>query len=416
MCSRKASADEGGAAGGAGVRCHYCRRPGLSPRSIRSRLLFKRRVLRRLDAFEPDLIFLSAGFDGHIKDPIGGEVVGWTEDDFYWLTMQVQKVAQRRCNGRCVSVLEGGYNVRGGSISPLALCVREHVRALVKASHMQLESDTRATVAAAAANPSDALSAAAAGGDTPMGGGGPLAAGPGDSPPSGVSTGSGGGCWEEDEFSDDGSDDADFSSSDDEIEDLADFLQEAAEEEETPFCVDDAATSAGPVLPPTVPLVVSSAAAAASGVQTPGAAAAVGTMCGGEPLVEGAMDVKEPFSGNSPPSATSGEWVGSEESRVFQAIQEGVRSPSAISSVSDDSARAAGSAADAAAATQRGARGEAGSLPSSHQQPLAVVATSTSASDAETSPRRGLCELSAPDAHEHYSKALLLRHLCGFHA
>lgn len=120
-------------------KCHYCRFPNMSCRSIQSRILFKRRVLRRLEAFKPDIIFLSAGFDGHAKDPIGGEVVGWTEDDFYWLTLQVQRVAQRHCKGRCVSVLEGGYNVRGGAISPLAVCVREHVRALVKASHMHLE-------------------------------------------------------------------------------------------------------------------------------------------------------------------------------------------------------------------------------------------------------------------------------------
>lgn len=120
----------------------------MSCRSIQSRILFKRRVLRRLNAFRPDIIFLSAGFDGHVKDPIGGEVVGWTEDDFYWLTLQVQRVAQRHCNGRCVSVLEGGYNVRGGVISPLAVCVREHVRALVKASHMHIEKSESEELAA----------------------------------------------------------------------------------------------------------------------------------------------------------------------------------------------------------------------------------------------------------------------------
>ena len=393
ICSKKPTRAAGA------YRCHYCRSPGLSPRSIRSRLLFKRRVLSRLDAFAPDLIFLSAGFDGHIKDPIGGEVVGWTEDDFYWLTMQVQRVAHRHCNGRCVSVLEGGYNVRGGSISPLALCVREHVRALVKAAHMHLESPPHSEVAA------DGPSGAPVQGGEQVGM--LLPGGTSNASSSSATLGCGsihtGGAeapWGEDELSDDGSESG-FSSSDDDAEAFLGDFPETFPVEPPPFFMD---VTSGHVAPPAVPFVTPLPAFRRG--------PAAGPLCGQPPMPRAPCS-KEPLSGHTSAPAEGGEWAGSEESRMFQAIQEGARSPSAISSISDDGAN--GSSTTEPAATAQGTV-ETRGPPAGHQPPLAVVATSTSASDAETSPRLRMCELPAPDDPEHYSKALRLHHLCGFSA
>eukprot|EP00127_Corallochytrium_limacisporum_P001116 Clim_evm4s40 gene=Clim_evmTU4s40 len=65
------------------------------------------RIEKKLADFGPDLIILSAGFDGHIDDPLGlGE---WTALTYYTLTKRIQDLADRICNGRVVSVLEGGY-------------------------------------------------------------------------------------------------------------------------------------------------------------------------------------------------------------------------------------------------------------------------------------------------------------------
>lgn len=69
------------------------------------------RLLPRIDAFAPDLIVISAGFDAHRLDPLGG--LNLTETDFAWVTAQVMEIAERRAKGRIVSVLEGGYDLEG---------------------------------------------------------------------------------------------------------------------------------------------------------------------------------------------------------------------------------------------------------------------------------------------------------------
>ncbi len=75
--------------------------------------------------FKPDLVFVSAGFDGHHSDPIGS--MQMTEKGFYKLTELVVRFAQKHCNGRIVSVLEGGYD-----LDSLAKCVYQHVMCLLK--------------------------------------------------------------------------------------------------------------------------------------------------------------------------------------------------------------------------------------------------------------------------------------------
>ena len=77
----------------------------------------------RLEAFAPEMIFVSAGFDAHREDDMGQMALN--EQDYAWITDRVKGVAQRHARGRIVSVLEGGYN-----LSALARSVVAHLRVL----------------------------------------------------------------------------------------------------------------------------------------------------------------------------------------------------------------------------------------------------------------------------------------------
>ena len=66
----------------------------------------------------PDLIVISAGFDAHEDDPLGG--LKMTTDDFYALTRAISELAEGCCGGRIVSVLEGGYELNALGASVLA--------------------------------------------------------------------------------------------------------------------------------------------------------------------------------------------------------------------------------------------------------------------------------------------------------
>ena len=79
-----------------------------------------------LDAFAPELIYISAGFDGHREDDMGN--LGLVEADYEWVTQQLMAVARRHCKGRVISCLEGGY-----VLSPLARSVAAHVKVLIGA-------------------------------------------------------------------------------------------------------------------------------------------------------------------------------------------------------------------------------------------------------------------------------------------
>ena len=82
-------------------------------------------ILPALDAFGPDLVIISAGFDAHHRDPLGS--LQLTEEDFAWVTLQLMEAAEIHCGGRVVSVLEGGYDLQGLSAS-----VGIHVQALMR--------------------------------------------------------------------------------------------------------------------------------------------------------------------------------------------------------------------------------------------------------------------------------------------
>jgi acetoin utilization deacetylase AcuC-like enzyme len=81
------------------------------------------RVLPRVEAHRPDLVLVSAGFDAHRDDPLGG--LALETADFGWITEELVALAERHANGRVVSVLEGGYD-----LDALRDSVAAHVRAL----------------------------------------------------------------------------------------------------------------------------------------------------------------------------------------------------------------------------------------------------------------------------------------------
>jgi acetoin utilization deacetylase AcuC-like enzyme len=79
--------------------------------------------LARLEAFRPQMIFISAGFDAHREDDLGQ--LGLNEQDYAWMTERIMACAKRHAKGRVVSCLEGGYN-----LNALARSVEAHVRTL----------------------------------------------------------------------------------------------------------------------------------------------------------------------------------------------------------------------------------------------------------------------------------------------
>ena len=83
------------------------------------------RILPALDAFRPDIILVSAGFDAHEGDPLGH--LRLTEADFGWITGEIAERAEKHCRGRIVSMLEGGYE-----LAALGRSVAAHVRTLMQ--------------------------------------------------------------------------------------------------------------------------------------------------------------------------------------------------------------------------------------------------------------------------------------------
>ncbi len=77
----------------------------------------------RLEAFKPEMIFISAGFDAHRDDDLGQ--MGLVEQDYAWITQRIKDVAKKYSKGRIVSSLEGGYNLQA-----LARSVEAHIRVL----------------------------------------------------------------------------------------------------------------------------------------------------------------------------------------------------------------------------------------------------------------------------------------------
>jgi acetoin utilization deacetylase AcuC-like enzyme len=82
--------------------------------------------LPALEAFRPEIVYISAGFDAHRADDMAN--LRWVEDDYAWVTHEMVQVARRHAQGRVVSMLEGGYN-----LGALSRSVAAHVRELISA-------------------------------------------------------------------------------------------------------------------------------------------------------------------------------------------------------------------------------------------------------------------------------------------
>ncbi|NNF41290.1 MAG: histone deacetylase family protein, partial [Woeseiaceae bacterium] len=80
--------------------------------------------LPALTSFEPEMVFISAGFDAHVDDDMS--YVSLVDADFSWVTQQILEVAGNSASGRIVSTLEGGYE-----LNSLARCVAMHLRVLM---------------------------------------------------------------------------------------------------------------------------------------------------------------------------------------------------------------------------------------------------------------------------------------------
>lgn len=88
------------------------------------RLALTERILPALDAFRPDLVIASAGFDAHRNDPLAQLLLD--EEDYAWVTQKLLEIADRHAEGRFVATLEGGYD-----LAALSASVTAHVRALM---------------------------------------------------------------------------------------------------------------------------------------------------------------------------------------------------------------------------------------------------------------------------------------------
>ena len=84
---------------------------------------YKEILVPKVEAFMPELILISAGFDSRINDTLGCFEI--TDNGFIELTKLVMMMAEKFCNKRILSILEGGYNVKGNAKATIS-----HIKAL----------------------------------------------------------------------------------------------------------------------------------------------------------------------------------------------------------------------------------------------------------------------------------------------
>lgn len=89
------------------------------------RRIFEDKIVPHVMDFAPELLFISAGFDAHVRDPLGDQRL--MTDDFGWLTERLMAIAEKHCGGKLVSVLEGGYDPHA-----VAQAGASHVAALMR--------------------------------------------------------------------------------------------------------------------------------------------------------------------------------------------------------------------------------------------------------------------------------------------
>jgi len=116
--------EQTGAGQGAGRTINCPLPPGAGRREVLG--AFQQELLPAAEAFRPELVLISAGFDSRLDDPLGG----WRlrDEDFAEMTDIVTSIARSHAAGRIISVLEGGYSLEG-----LAAAAAAHVRSLSRA-------------------------------------------------------------------------------------------------------------------------------------------------------------------------------------------------------------------------------------------------------------------------------------------
>ena len=117
------AASERGNAGGEGATLNAPQIPGRGDADYLRN--FREELRPAIDSIHPDYILVSAGFDAHYADPLGGMELG--EEGFAALTHEVLSMAADHCQGRLVSVLEGGYDLKA-----LAASAEAHLRVLME--------------------------------------------------------------------------------------------------------------------------------------------------------------------------------------------------------------------------------------------------------------------------------------------
>lgn len=86
--------------------------------------IFEQDFLPALNAFKPEIVYISAGFDAHIEDPLAD--LALENVDYAWMTQCIKEVAQQHAKGRLISALEGGYH-----LPTLGEAVSSHIQALL---------------------------------------------------------------------------------------------------------------------------------------------------------------------------------------------------------------------------------------------------------------------------------------------
>ncbi|MFQ5765809.1 MAG: histone deacetylase family protein [Rhodospirillales bacterium] len=104
--------------------CNLVLSPGEGTDAFRAG--YEKRILPALRRFKPELVLISAGFDAHARDPLAQ--INLATEDYDWVTRELLQVADECCEGKVVSLLEGGYN-----LAALTESVQAHVRVLMGA-------------------------------------------------------------------------------------------------------------------------------------------------------------------------------------------------------------------------------------------------------------------------------------------
>lgn len=116
------AASENGEGAGRGATVNCPMPAGASDDLYRS--AFAERILPALDAFAPQAVIISAGFDAHVDDPLAQ--VCLSTECFGWMTERVMEIANQHAGGRIISMLEGGYNTE-----TLPHCIATHLQVLL---------------------------------------------------------------------------------------------------------------------------------------------------------------------------------------------------------------------------------------------------------------------------------------------